>query len=200
MEKKAVQAGSDTILELAERTSGVDIIAELIWNAIDAEASLVEVTINLTEFDAPDTIVVKDDGHGMTYEEVSDYFFMQGESWKKKKRFSPKIKRPLHGWRGQGRLLVYGIADRVTWRTIAKTDGGNIETTISGSITSPNTLVQDGPFSTANEAGTMVTLTARQTVKSRRLTSDSTSLALIARLASSLRALKDVRLPIRVMS
>ncbi|MER7449387.1 ATP-binding protein [Nocardia beijingensis] len=193
METKLVQAGSDTILDLAERTSAVDIVAELIWNAIDAEASQIDVTINLTDLGAPDTIVVVDNGHGMTYEDVSDYFFKHGESWKKKQRFSPNIKRPLHGWRGLGRLLVYGIADRAEWRTVAKTSDGNFETLISGRITSPNSLAQDGPFRTEYPPGTTVTLNARQTAKAKRLIADYVPRSLIARLASSLLAMKDVK-------
>jgi hypothetical protein len=40
-----VQAGKNTILAHVDRASAVDIVGELIWNAIDAEATRVDVTI-----------------------------------------------------------------------------------------------------------------------------------------------------------
>jgi hypothetical protein len=45
VETKQVRAGRDTILGYVERASTVDILAELIWNALDAEAMNVETTV-----------------------------------------------------------------------------------------------------------------------------------------------------------
>src|ERR671911_120772 len=60
MERRHVQAGRDTLLNLADRASSVDAVAELIWNSLDAEARRVEVTVSTGELGGPDEIVVRD--------------------------------------------------------------------------------------------------------------------------------------------
>lgn len=102
METRQVQAGKDTILGVADRAKPVDALAELIWNALDAEAIHVAVTVSLREIGGPDQIVITDDGSGMTYEKATEVFTVDGESWKKSQRFSPNIKRPMHGHLGRG--------------------------------------------------------------------------------------------------
>ncbi|MEV8086623.1 ATP-binding protein [Streptomyces nigra] len=68
METRQVRAGRDSILGYVERASPVDILAELIWNALDAEAMNVETTVAVGAMDAPEEIVVHDDGHGMPHD------------------------------------------------------------------------------------------------------------------------------------
>lgn len=162
METKRVRAGKDTILALADRAKPVDIVAELIWNALDAEAMNVEVTIALGELGAPEEIVVRDDGHGMTYQQVPDMFLVHGESWKTGRRFSPNIDRPMHGQLGRGRFLVYGIADRVEWRSVAADANGLTATVIYGRRSAPNEFSLDGPQPSDGMTGTTVRLVARQ--------------------------------------
>ena len=57
METMRVRAGKDTILALADRARPVDIIAELIWNALDAEAMNIDVTIAIGDLGAPEEII-----------------------------------------------------------------------------------------------------------------------------------------------
>jgi Histidine kinase-, DNA gyrase B-, and HSP90-like ATPase len=95
VETKQVRAGRDTILGYVERASPVDILAELIWNALDAEAMNVETTVAVGGLDGPEEIVVRDDGHRMPHDHVSDFFLTHGEPWKRTGRFSPNINRPL---------------------------------------------------------------------------------------------------------
>jgi hypothetical protein len=54
VETQQVRAGRETILGHVERASLVDILAELIWNALDAEAMNVEVTVALGAMYAPE--------------------------------------------------------------------------------------------------------------------------------------------------
>ncbi|MEX1651796.1 ATP-binding protein [Streptomyces pseudovenezuelae] len=97
----------------------MDILAELIWNALDAEAMNVETTVAVGAMDAPEEIVVHDEGHGMPPDRVHELFLTHGESWKRTSSFSPNINRPMHGQLGRGRFLTYGIAERVEWRTVS---------------------------------------------------------------------------------
>ncbi|MGQ0776342.1 MAG: ATP-binding protein [Pseudonocardiales bacterium] len=197
METKRVRAGKDTILALADRAKPVDIVAELIWNALDAEAMNVEVTIALGELGAPEEIVVHDDGHGMTYQQVPDMFLVHGESWKKVRRFSPNIGRPMHGQLGRGRFLVYGIADRVEWRSVATDANGSIETVICGRRSAPNEFSLDGPRPSDGTMGTTVRLVARQEQRVIDLVDGNVVLPLTARLAATLLALREVKVTYR---
>jgi Histidine kinase-, DNA gyrase B-, and HSP90-like ATPase len=86
--------------ELGERLVGRPHIAlaELIKNAYDADATHVELTVE------PDHLLVSDDGHGMTEAAFRDRWMRVGSPHKEEERFSPKLKRPMTGSKGIGRL------------------------------------------------------------------------------------------------
>lgn len=198
METRQVQAGRDTILSVADRAKPVDALAELIWNALDAEASRVEVAVSLREFGGPDQIMVTDNGCGMTYEKATEVFTVDGESWKKSQRFSPTIQRPMHGQLGRGRFLAYALAERVEWKTTALVDGTAMSTQVIGVRSRPNEYMFDGPAPTSDAPrGTVVTLDARQDQKAARLVDEGFLLPLTARLAPALLGLADVTVTYR---
>ena len=94
-------------------------IKELIWNACDADAKNVEVSFTiggLTGEEITD-IYVKDDGHGIPYEAVSEYFGQYGRSQKSVADKSPGG-RVYHGKLGQGRYKCLAIASFVDWKTV----------------------------------------------------------------------------------
>jgi len=146
VETRQVQSGRDLILGLADKANPVDAVAELIWNGLDAEARTVEVTVSIGGLGGPDEIVVRDDGTGMSYADALGGFLVDGESWKKDARFSPNIRRPLHGRLGRGRFLCYALADRVEWRSVAAGTDGHLATTIVGNRSIPNRYDFDGFF------------------------------------------------------
>jgi len=86
--------------ELGERLVGRPYIAlaELIKNAYDADATHVELAVE------PDHLLVADDGHGMTEAAFRDRWMRVGSPHKEEQRFSPKLKRPMTGSKGIGRL------------------------------------------------------------------------------------------------
>ncbi len=99
--------------ELGERLVGRSHIAlaELIKNSYDADASMVDVVF------AGDSIVVRDDGHGMTYDEFRDYWMRIGSPHKERQIVSRTLKRPLTGSKGVGRLAAQFLAHRVEVRS-----------------------------------------------------------------------------------
>lgn len=197
MEKRQVQAGKDTILAVADRARPVDAIAELVWNALDAEATHVDVAVSIREMGGPDQVVITDDGSGMSYETAMDVFTVDGESWKKTQRFSPNINRPMHGHLGRGRFLAYAIADKVEWRTSTVKDGTPTTTRVLGARSRPNEYEFDGPTPSDERAGTVVTLNARQDQKAARLVDEGFLLPLTARLGPTLLALSDAAVTYR---
>lgn len=113
---KPIQFSVDSALfrELGERLVGKAHIAlaELIKNSYDADATKVEI-----EF-GKDFIEVRDNGHGMTFEEFRRFWMRVGSPHKQKFGLSRKLKRPVTGSKGVGRLAVQFLADQVSIVTV----------------------------------------------------------------------------------
>lgn len=73
METKQVRAGRDTILADVKRASPVDILAELIWNALDAEAMNVEATVAFGALGAPEEDRCPRRWHGMLHDSTGPH-------------------------------------------------------------------------------------------------------------------------------
>jgi hypothetical protein len=91
------------------------VIAELIANSYDADAKKVTVIMNDTDPDNKE-IMVEDNGHGMTFNEINAKFLRigrnrrQGDSDEEQK--SPKD-RLVIGKKGLGKLSFFGIAQKI---------------------------------------------------------------------------------------
>lgn len=112
--------------ELGERLVGQPHIAlaELIKNSYDADANLVEVAFD------EDSITVVDDGHGMDAATFEGYWMRIGSPHKADSRVSPRLKRPLTGSKGVGRLAAQFLADRLDLATRAP----NSKTVLSAAV------------------------------------------------------------------
>lgn len=115
-------------LGLQMYSGAVPAISELISNAYDAMARNVWIEIPVgRSIQQTDEIIVKDDGHGMTYQECISSYLMagrnrrsQGQDWAREyNNLSP---RRVQGRKGIGKFGVFGIADRITVRTIGVGD------------------------------------------------------------------------------
>ncbi|WP_280264752.1 ATP-binding protein [Nocardia wallacei] len=105
-------------IKLYDRVSAV--LAELIANSYDADASVVEVTlpwgvtlagtVRAAE-EEPYEIVVADNGHGMTAAEVNEHYLMVGSDRRVRtgSDLSRERKRPVMGRKGIGKLAAFGI-------------------------------------------------------------------------------------------
>lgn len=101
-----LQVGED-LLDRFLKSDPLKAVEELIWNALDAEATEVVVKIEeQTEIQGLSHIQVKDNGHGMQPEKCCEYFGYQGNSWKKARHRSLGGLRPVHGRHGEGRLFA----------------------------------------------------------------------------------------------
>lgn len=101
-------------------------IKELIWNACDADAKNIEIKFELDGFSGLEyvtDIYVHDDGHGIPYESVSEFFGKYGRSQKSISDKSPGG-RIYHGKLGQGRYKCLSIATFVDWKTVFTDDSG----------------------------------------------------------------------------
>ena len=103
--------------ELGERLVGRAHIAlaELIKNAYDADATVVDVAIDNT------TIVVRDNGHGMTFDEFSTLWMRIGSPHKERQETSRNLERPLTGSKGVGRLAArFFLAHTLELRSVSE--------------------------------------------------------------------------------
>lgn len=98
-------------------------IEELVWNAIDAEATHIEVVFYENQLHGIDRIVVTDDGHGIPTEEAENIFGNIGGSPKRLRRRSPNLDRPYHGKDGKGRYKAFSLGRHVEWHSRTLTDG-----------------------------------------------------------------------------
>jgi signal transduction histidine kinase len=110
-------------LERLASARPIQAIAELIWNAVDADASTVRVEIDTTEF-GMQSITVRDNGHGIPYAEVPNLFGRLGGSWKVHGNRSKTKFRMLHGRRARaGSRPWRSAAWRIGWSSMTTTAG-----------------------------------------------------------------------------
>lgn len=119
MEDLVLTASSDHVARLAHEGDPVRAVIELIWNAVDAEATNVVVTMERSSMDAIDQVRVEDDGHGISSDEVAATFGRIGGSWKSLSEKSKNGKRYLHGKLGEGRLRAFALGSRVSWVSVS---------------------------------------------------------------------------------
>ena len=114
------------------------VIAELIANAYDADAKLVE--IELLD-NGEKKVIVRDDGFGMSFEDINSKFLRIGRPRRQEENgnVTPKGRKAI-GKKGIGKLSFFGIANKIIvltkkekklnifeldWESIKKSSGGN---------------------------------------------------------------------------
>jgi hypothetical protein len=159
MQTLTVEAAQDHFDRLSRTKKPVLGIAELIWNAVDADATDVSVRINRNDLDSIDTIEIVDNGLGITMTDAKEGFGHLGGSWKRQERQTKNEKRILHGKQGQGRYRAYAVCERAEWDTAYDANGVLTEYRIIGtSGDKRNFQVTDEKVSGRTSTGTTVTL------------------------------------------
>jgi hypothetical protein len=112
--KIAVGIAPDAIERIA-KVAPDKAIEELIWNAIDAEATRIDVVFQLNAIDGIEKITVSDNGHGISEKDAEEIFSKVGGSPKRNRRRSPNLDRPYHGKEGQGRYKALSLGRKLSW-------------------------------------------------------------------------------------
>lgn len=192
MRRVHLEAAEDHVERLARERDPVGAIKELIWNALDANASNVSVVIERSVTDAVDKIVVADDGDGIAPETCASTFDRIGGSWKKRARVSPRLNRPLHGQAGHGRLRAFALGASIRWTTIADGIDGRQKTVVTAHNSSRNDF-QIGDAQKSNEAtGTVVEAWGRQSVTLNKLLVDKARVQITTEFAPYLAMFPEV--------
>lgn len=92
-------------------------LAEMIANSYDACSN--NVNIRLYDND-PDNkrIIIEDDGIGMSFDEINDFFLRIGRNRRKEGFMKTNCERTATGKKGLGKLALFGIGDRIIIETI----------------------------------------------------------------------------------
>jgi HSP90 family molecular chaperone len=115
---------SQLIGELGERLVASNYIAlsELIKNAYDADSPSVKVElINITKtLPIESSITIVDEGTGMTFNQIKDFWMKIATPHKSKNPHSKKYGRPVTGNKGIGRFACQKLAEKLEMRSVAK--------------------------------------------------------------------------------
>jgi signal transduction histidine kinase len=131
MQQQTINFSVDAKLlqELGERLVGKPYIAlaELVKNAYDADATFAEIVFDPEKAigrnaNEKGEIIVRDDGHGMTFEDFRDFWMRVGTTHKQGK-ISSYFGRQMTGSKGVGRLSVQFLAHRLELKTVPKQQG-----------------------------------------------------------------------------
>lgn len=159
-----IAAADDHLKRMVGNTKPVLGLAELVWNAVDANATAVQITVKRTVADAVDEVIVVDDGHGFSAAEVKDLFGEVGGSWKfhapnHKTRDGARI---LHGQKGEGRWKAFAMGDRVVWESVTASGDGDPNQLVRVVMSQRSLDEYDwtGPSDTERPVGTTVTVIA----------------------------------------
>jgi hypothetical protein len=94
------------------------VIAELISNSYDADSKEVKVIIDYEKKE----VVVIDNGHGMTFQELDQNFLVIGKNRRihNNKGYSRTLNRKVTGKKGLGKLAVFGIAEEIVISSVSE--------------------------------------------------------------------------------
>ena len=105
-----IDMGALEALGIKLYSNAAAVLTELVANAYDADATLVQIEWNINA----SSVVVSDNGSGMTQQELNDRFLVTGYQKRRVEgTHSKRWKRPFMGRKGIGKLSVFSIADEV---------------------------------------------------------------------------------------
>ncbi len=123
-----LHAKQDYLEREATTRDPIRAIAEFVWNALDADSTRVEAALIKNQLGGIKGVKVIDDGVGITPERAAHDFSNLGDSWKRRARQTPELKRAIHGKEGRGRLRFFSLAQKSRWTSTSRTDDGSLQT------------------------------------------------------------------------
>lgn len=112
----AVEVQAD-FLERQAKAQPIAAVAELIWNGLDADATMITVDLEDDQLGGLRRIIVTDNGHGIPHVEAPALFGHLGGSWKKHGALTKERQRQLHGQEGRGRFKAFALGSAADWKT-----------------------------------------------------------------------------------
>lgn len=157
MKTNKIQLQSQGIKRALKNYKMYDSLTEYIWNGFDAQATNVEVIFCKNELESIDSIIIKDNGHGINQELLSVKFTPVFES-EKAIIINKNSISTYHGKNGVGRLTFFTFAQIAEWKTTYKKDDKNYCYNITINANSLQEFSHSEKQETNNETGTTVIL------------------------------------------
>ncbi len=117
------EVDSHHLIELGERLVAKPSIAlaELVKNSYDADATFVEIKfINVRNMGG--IIIVKDDGDGMSFNDIKTKWVRIGTDYKERNPISSKFKRTRTGRKGIGRFACRLLSEKLILTSVSGND------------------------------------------------------------------------------
>ena len=169
-------------------------IAELLWNGLDADATVLAIDISSNPL-RTESISLSDNGSGFARKDAQSVFGLLGGSWKStaSRTVGGRI---IHGKDGQGRFKAFSLGDHVEWAVSYKRDEKIFKYTIQGTSNSLTEFnVGDESHSERGNTGVKVTISnVNQRLNS--LSAESLQKKLAPIFASYLTSYKEVKIDI----
>ena len=99
-------------------------LCEFIWNALDADATNVNISI-VSNGLGIQKIIIQDNGHGISHADATEQFKRLGGSWKKPGALTKTKNRPLHGREGKGRFHGFALGNVINWNIVGYNETTN---------------------------------------------------------------------------
>ena len=110
-----LKAKNDYLQKVASTRDYIKAISEFVWNSLDANSTDVSVELARNALGGLDSIIIRDNGTGISSKRAAHDFESLGESWKLQKSHTPVLAHAIHGKEGQGRLRFFSLARKANW-------------------------------------------------------------------------------------
>lgn len=192
MEELIIEVQEDHLQSLTS-SSPIKAIEELIYNALDADATFIDVMFERNDMGGIRSILVNDNGLGI-HKENKKYFKGLGGSWKKDIRRTLIKNRMVHGKFGKGRFKAFALGQSVVWKSFFKDNGKMYQWSICGDSATDIRLFRLSDIQECNHhSGTKVAI-ENVNEKTKSLQSSSAIDAITADLALYLTNYPEVRI------
>ncbi|MFC8712052.1 ATP-binding protein [Streptomyces sp. NPDC057197] len=155
MVKVRLGTSREHVAEPARLKDPVGAVEELVWNALDADAGHVVVTLERNDLGGVDRVRIQDDGSGMSAEQCEEYFRPIGSSWKKRATGTAVRNRALHGKNGRGRVRAFALGTVIRWTSVSETVHGHQQLVIEADRQSMDEFDIGDPEPAEEPSGTL---------------------------------------------
>jgi hypothetical protein len=147
---ESILISSDGIKKSLKKYKSLNAIAEYVWNGFDANATKINIEIEINVFGKIESICISDNGAGINKEQLNQKFrpFFQSE-----KVYNPSDN---HGKNGVGRLTFFTFATDAIWETVYKNEKGQQHYTISVNSNKLDQYMASEESDTIEQPGTTV--------------------------------------------
>lgn len=113
-----LKAKHDHLQRVASTRDHVKALAEFVWNSLDADATRVSVELVRNVLGGLESILVRDNGTGISRARAEHDFESLGDSWKLRTSRTALHSRVIHGKEGRGRLRFFSLAQKARWTSV----------------------------------------------------------------------------------